>query len=87
MMIRSVLLLSVFTFAFSLKAETVQVPELCASKQSPCVVRTDEQFFIYKEQGLQIKIVKETIVKIIKTENHLNFDIFKGRIEIEEYEN
>lgn len=86
MMNWGVVLLSTLAFAVSVNAETVQVPELCASKQSPCVIRTDQQFFIYKEQGLQIKIVRDTIVKIIKTENHLNFDILKGRIELQEYE-
>jgi hypothetical protein len=77
---------TVLVLAVSAYAETVQVPELCAAKQSPCVIRTDEQFFIYKQQGLQIKIVRDSIVKVIKTENHLNFDILKGRIELQEYD-
>lgn len=80
------MLFSALVFAASAQSETVQVPELCAAKQSPCVIRTEDQFFIYKEQGLQIKIVRESIVKIIKTENHLSFDILKGRIELQEYE-
>lgn len=80
------ILLSTLALVVTVRAETVQVPELCAAKQSPCVIRTDDQFFIYRQQGLQIKIVRESIVKIIKTDNHLNFDILKGRIELQEYE-
>ena len=76
-------LFSVLALAISVKAETVQVPEQCAAKQYPCVIRTDDQFHTYKDQGLRIKIVRDTIVKIIKTDKHLNFDILKGRLELQ----
>ena len=83
MKIELIALLLVVLFASSVQAETVQVPEQCAAKQSPCVVRTDAQFFIYKDEGLRVKIVRDSIVKVIKTEKHLNFDILKGRLELQ----
>lgn len=80
----AVLLFAGLAFVFVAHAETVQVPEKCAGQETPCVIRTADAEFLFKSHGYEVKVVKETILKVVKADNHVSFDILKGRIEVSE---
>lgn len=65
-------------------AQTVQVPENCINKISPCLVHTNNSSFEFIHDGQQVKILKEAIVKISFDEKTNNFEVINGRISLSE---
>lgn len=65
-------------------AQTVQVPENCINKISPCLIHTNNSFFEFVHDGQQIRMLKEAILKISFDEKTNNFEVINGRISLNE---
>lgn len=76
-----ILMLSVAGFA-----QTVQVPEDCLGKVSPCLVHTDETFFEFMFDGQKVKLLKEGILKISFDQMQSHFELIDGRIDVKKIE-
>lgn len=63
-------------------AQTVQVPEDCLGKVSPCLIHTDEKFFEFMYDGQKVKLLKEGILKISFDETKSHFELIDGRIDV-----
>ena len=67
-------------------AQTVQVPEGCLGKVSPCLVHTDEKFFEFNYDGQKVRLLKEGILKISFDEMKSQFELIDGRIDVKNIE-
>jgi hypothetical protein len=65
-------------------AQLVQVPENCINRVSPCLVRSEDRDFKFMQHGQEIKLLKDSIVKITFDENQNNFELLDGRITLDE---
>lgn len=84
-MMGSKIFLSFFMIFLSgglLKAETVQVPENCINRISPCMVRTDETAIRFNMGKLVVRVQKQSIVKLSWDERENRFEIFEGRFSL-----
>lgn len=63
-------------------AQTILVPDNCINKNSPCLVRTEEDSFMLNVSGQKIVMQKEAILRIDTGENNINFEIMDGRISL-----
>lgn len=64
-------------------AQTIQVPENCLNKVSPCLFRTEDSFFRFQHDEQQVVLMKDGIIKIYFDENHNNFDLIEGRMSLQ----
>lgn len=76
-------LLALF-LAFSVAgyASPIQVPDGCAGQVSPCLIRAGAEGFSFKVGGLQVKVLPQSIVKIISSKNSESFELHDGRLHI-----
>ncbi len=65
-------------------AQTVQVPENCIDKVSPCLIHTQDTYFQFVHDGQLVKMLKDTIVKITFDDQKNNFEVLEGRISLNE---
>lgn len=66
-----------------LQAQTIQVPEKCAARTSPCIIKTLTEDYKFSYQGYDVNISPETIIKISNDKKHYNFDVLKGHMSLE----
>lgn len=64
-------------------AQTIQVPENCLNKVSPCLFRTEDSSFRFQYDNQQVVLMKDGIIKIYFDENHNNFDLIEGRMNLQ----
>ncbi len=65
------------------QAQTIQVPEKCAARTAPCIIKTLNEDYKFTYQGYEVNISPETIIKISNDKKHFNFDVLKGHISLE----
>jgi hypothetical protein len=80
--IRIFVFFSLISTGLAVKAETVQVPENCINRISPCMVRTDASPVRFNLGGLVVRIQKQSIVKLSWDEHENRFEIFEGRLSL-----
>ena len=66
------------------QAQTVQVPENCLNRISPCLIHTEDSAFEFNHDGQQVKLLKEAILKLSFDENSSNFEVIEGLISLNE---
>lgn len=64
-------------------AQTIQVPENCLNKVSPCLFRTEDSFFRFQHDEQQVVLMKDGIIKVYFDEKHNNFDLIEGRMSLQ----
>jgi|GEM_PF-5487053 len=70
------------------RAQTVQVPEACIGRVTPCMIRTEDRAFRFILGGRQIGMLKDTLLNITFVANKNNIEIREGRISLgPEYKN
>lgn len=79
---KAVLLLISLGFSLFSVAQTIQVPENCLNRISPCLIRTEDNFYKFKLDGRQIVMLEDAILKISVDEKKYNFEVIEGRISI-----
>lgn len=60
----------------------VQVPEDCVDRSSPCLIRTAGEAFQFNLGDLQVRVQKNTTLKVSSTDRENHFEILTGRISI-----
>lgn len=68
-----------------LMAQTIQVPDNCINKISPCLIHTNDTLFQFMHDGQQVKMMKDSILKISFNGKENNFEVISGRISLVEY--
>lgn len=66
--------------AQSVLGQTVQVPEDCLGKVSPCLIHTADNAFQFIYDGQRVTLLREAVLKITFDEKKSNFNLFDGRI-------
>ena len=66
----------------SLRAQTIQVPENCIDKLSPCLIRTEDEVFRFIHDNQSVTLFSEGIVKINFDEKNNNFELIEGRLSL-----
>lgn len=69
-------------FSASANELAVQVPENCINRVSPCLVRTTDRPFKFKQGDLRVQVQKNTALKISSTDRENHFEILNGRVSI-----
>lgn len=82
-MIKPVIITLLFSLSLAVEAQTIQVPEKCAARTSPCIIKTLTEDYKFSYQGYDVNISPETIIKISNDKNHYNFDVLKGHLSLE----
>ena len=72
--------LFIFVLSGSLQAlaGAVQVPENCANRVTPCLVRTEQGSFQFVHGNVQVKMEPDSLVKITAVPEQVNFEIMAG---------
>ena len=78
-----VIMLSVALVSTAAIAE-IQVPESCVNRVSPCLVRSDSVKFDFAQGPVKVSLMKNSIIKITDENGHINFEILKGYISLDE---
>lgn len=71
-----------FLLAHSAFTQTVQVPENCLSRVSPCLIHTNDSSYSFNYDGQQVTLQKEAILKISFDEQRSRFEVLDGRISL-----
>lgn len=74
---------NLLTFTNLSFAQTIQVPENCINRVSPCLLRTEDSFFSFVQFDQKVTLFKEAIVKISFDNKQSNFEIIEGRIRVD----
>ncbi|MBY0452085.1 MAG: hypothetical protein K2P92_03550, partial [Bdellovibrionaceae bacterium] len=82
-MMKFVTLILLCFLSFDLQAQTIQVPEKCAGRTAPCIIKTLTEDYKFSYQGYDVNISPETIIKISTDKKHYNFDVLKGHLSLE----
>lgn len=83
---RNSLVLALLFFAQWVSAQSVQVPENCIGKVSPCLVHTADQNYQFIYDGLKVTVLKDAILRIVFDDGKSNFEVLDGRIMIKKSE-
>lgn len=67
----------------TVQAQTIQVPEKCAARTTPCLIKTMNEKYKFSYEGYEVIISPDTIIKISRDQKHFNFDVLKGHISLE----
>lgn len=67
-------------------ASPIQVPDACAGNVSPCLIRTAETEFRFQLNGLQVKVLPQSIVKVNSSDKAESFEVLEGRLHITDSE-
>lgn len=59
-------------------AGSVQVPENCVNRISPCLVRTEQTPFQFVSGGVRVKMAADSLIKITAAPELINFEIMAG---------
>lgn len=76
----------IFLLAHSAFTQTVQVPENCLSRVSPCLIHTNDSSYSFNYDGQQVTLQKEAILKISFDEQRSRFEVLDGRISLKKKE-
>jgi hypothetical protein len=63
-------------------AQSVQVPENCINRISPCLVRTEEAAADFVQSGYKVHMLKQTIIKMTFEDKKLDIDLLEGQLKI-----
>lgn len=66
--------------ALPVLAQSVQVPEACLNRVSPCLIRTEDAGLDFTQSGFKIHLHKESILRLTFDDKSLNIDVIEGRL-------
>ena len=63
-MIKPVIVALLCFLSLAGQAQTIQVPEKCAARTTPCIIKTLNEDYKFSYEGYDVNISPETIIKI-----------------------
>ena len=77
-------LIYAFIFLLTITAKAnqgaVQVPEACAGRVSPCLLKAKDKMFNFTVSDVEFKVLPESIIKVSHNSNQIDVNILKGRV-------
>lgn len=80
MLARAGIFITLIFCSFNLYAQVVQVPEACAGEKTPCLIRTENNYFEFAHKNLKIKMNPDTLLKIEFDEKNDRIYVLEGRV-------
>lgn len=62
----------------------IQVPDQCAGRESPCLIRVGPRAFEFEDHGLKLRILPQAIVKLTAgtADGALALEVYEGRVHV-----
>ena len=80
------LFFGLLVYAGIANAGAVQVPESCANRVLPCLIRAEQGSFRFMQNNIEVRMTADSLIKISGDSLQINFEIISGYVALVEKE-